>query len=437
MRKSSLVGLVSRLFPTMSPVVRGVHPHEAATTTSTTSSTAAHHHHRMIRFASSSEDASSTSSSSYHQHQESNSYEQVDPPVLLLEGDNFEVSHNGIARTFYHLIGDHLRPSLTDSNSNNKKRHSTPLGIEEYYNLKEAYKTFVIREEGCGDEEQSSEESGDDVKAMVLGKHAQGLAPMGRALGKVDIKEIDEGVFGAAGTGATTWESSLVMGLFFAERSDLLRGSLLEIGSGVGVGAILSHLGPLACHHDLRHVQSVTLTDGNDRCLEQCRKNIRDAWENLSALSAESMESTPEVHVRKLNWNDDVEESMVKKYDTIIACDVCYLYPDIEPLVNTIQALLKKDGCLHLFGPYNRGAFQHLCRRLAMDMHVDIESLQLERYRLRPADNPSNSLQDIVLPSERLYASKSQATILHVTVRHKSDKDFEEESRSVDMEELD
>ena len=199
----------------------------------------------------------------------------------------------------------------------------------------------MIREEGLS--------SDDDVDQVLLGRQAQGLAPMGRALGRVDIQEIDEGVFGSAGTGATTWESSLVMSLFFADHPDLLRGSLLELGCGIGVGSILSHLGPLVKHHDIP-LQSVTLTDGNDKCLQQCRQNIHQAWKSLSSLFPEK-ENPPEIQVRKLDWNEDLDTSMLQKYDTIIACDVCYLYPDITPLVSTIRKLLRKNGNCHLFGP--------------------------------------------------------------------------------------
>ena len=58
-------------------------------------------------------------------------------------------------------------------------------------------------------------------------------------------------------------------------------------------------------------------------------------------------------------------------------------------------------------------------------MEVNIESLSLERYRLKPAEEASSrssSLFGPMQPNERVYASKSQATILHVTVSHRNDK---------------
>jgi len=333
------------------------------------------------------------------------------PPVLLLEGDNFEVSHDGVARTFYHLTYPHNHPS-------DDTKALPLLGIEEYYNLQEAHKTFVLRR---GDDTPWSRNENDDADQVLLGRQAQGLAPMGQALGHVEIQEIDEGVFGSAGTGATTWESSLVMSLFFADRAELLRGSLLELGCGVGVGSILSHLGPLVRHRDLP-LQSVTLTDGNDRCLQQCRQNIRQAWQSLSLLFPGN-ENPPEIQVRKLDWNDDLDNCMLQQFDTILACDVCYLYPDVTPLASTIRHLLRENGKCHLFGPYNRGALQSLCQRLHDEnMDVNIESLDLERYRLKPAESSRpSSLLDPVQTDQRVYASKSHATILHVTVRHRDE----------------
>lgn len=313
MRRNPLVTFVSRCFiPPMSPV-QGIH----LTTSRPTRSTS------TTRFASSLR-------SQVHNDTTKPTETTDEPPVLLLEGDNFQVSHDGVARTFYRLAN---RPLSTSSSG---------LGIEEYYDLKGAHKTFVLRE---GDDPSVG-----DVDQVLLGRQAQGLAPMGRALGHVEIQEIDEGVFGSAGTGATTWESSLVMGLFFADYPDLLRGALLEIGSGVGVGAILSHMAPLVKHHGPA-LRSVTLTDGNDECLRQCRQNIHQAWNELASLFPDK-KNPPDIQVCKMDWNEDSGgDAIAQEYDTIIACDVCYLYPDIAPLVSTIRKLLGKDGKCHLFGP--------------------------------------------------------------------------------------
>ena len=329
-----------------------------------------------------------------------------EPPLLLLEGDRFEVSHNGIARTFYHL--------------SDKLSLSTPrFGIEEFYHLRGARKTFVLRHQ--------DDVLQDENAVMLLGKETQGLAPLGRRIIQVDIQEIDEGVLGRAGTGATTWESSLAMALYNAQRP-LWRGNVLEIGAGVGVGSILTgHTLGASTGQPRLDWHSITLTDGNEACLGQCRGNIRSAWKTLdSHWGWHSSTVPPEVKVAMLDWNEDVKCTNGTQYDTVIACDVCYLYPDIEPLAQTIRRRLKKDGTAHLFGPYNRGAFQHLCQRLHQDMEVQIESLALQRYRLKPADSWHTGWHFLspaaALPEERVYASKSQATILHVTVRHRHEE---------------
>ena len=379
MRRISLVTFVSRtLFPSMAPVY-GIFP------TTTTPSAA-----RASSSSSSSTSNCTTRQYHHHHHQQQQQQQQqqrgttdfndttkvtkstIDPsPVLLLEGDNFEVSHDGVARTFYHLINHHHPNNNNNNNNNNDNNALQQLGIEEYYDLKEAHKTFVLREgvgcasvdnddDTCSSSRRNKHDESDVVdvdtdadRVLLLGRQAQGLAPMGRALSHVEIQEIDEGVFGSAGTGATTWESSLVMGLFFADRPHLLRGSLLELGCGVGVGSILSHLGPLVKHYNLP-LHSVTLTDGNDQCLEQCRQNIRQAWQTLSSFFS-GHQHPPDIQVQKLDWNEDLHTSMLQQFDTIIACDVCYLYPHVIPLASTIRRLLSKNGTCHLFGPCKCG----------------------------------------------------------------------------------
>jgi hypothetical protein len=287
---------------------------------------------------------------------------------------------------------------------------------------------------------------------------------------QIPIQEILQGI-GTVGTGATTWESSLVMALYFGQHLYPRRlGHVLEIGAGVGVGAVL--LSHVLSHHrpynddnvlwnDHPWVSSITLTDGSDACVQQCRTNIRQAW---------SPTLSTQVQVSKLDWNDDDEEdgstmetkslhtSRPTTYDTIIACDVCYLYDDIEALSRTIQRRLKQpQGVAHLFGPYNRGAFQYLIERLGKDMDVTVEYLGLQRYRMQPLTrdfpfsppqqrqnswyHPSTDDDSSQLDEQRRYASTSQATILHVVVRHRpihnNDSSCGNDNHNLDLRDID
>jgi hypothetical protein len=81
----------------------------------------------------------------------------VTEPILLLEGDHYHVSDDGIARSLYQLentpitISDNSNSnsnSNSNNNNNNNKLSSTNDGlmIEEFYDLKRACKVFLIRE---------------------------------------------------------------------------------------------------------------------------------------------------------------------------------------------------------------------------------------------------------------------------------------------------
>eukprot|EP00957_Ditylum_brightwellii_P149165 11359610-Ditylum_brightwellii.AAC.1 len=88
----------------------------------------------------------------------------------------------------------------------------------------------------------------------------------------MQYQEIQGGVVGSAGTGSMTWESSIAMALFFSENPDLLRGHVIELGSGVGLGGILTQVAcqfaakknATSSHNGKRSpLSSITLTDYN------------------------------------------------------------------------------------------------------------------------------------------------------------------------------
>lgn len=99
----------------------------------------------------------------------------------------------------------------------------------------------------------------------------------------VHIDEIDQGVFGSAGTGATTWEASIAMPLYFESHLDELQGDVLELGSGVGLGAIMTQsvVEAMVNREQLffggaqNVVTSVTLSDVNAEVLRQCERNLQ------------------------------------------------------------------------------------------------------------------------------------------------------------------
>jgi len=314
------------------------------------------------------------------------------PKTLLLEGDAFHVSNDGISRTYYEL------------KSWTKSEHSTmPVSLEERYDLKHARKTFIVRRD------YPDRDSSRKSQNNKLGKSAQGVASLGSPLSAFELQEIDQGVLGSAGTGATTWESSIAMSLFFSSNPWLLRGDVVELGSGVGLAGLLGQLAPTA----LSEMKSLTLTDMSTEVLEQCQRNLDQA--SLSTLPTQ---------VEKLDWYDFVrnkkEGESARKYDTVLASDCAYLYPDVVALASAMSSLCRNHerSRIHVFGPYNRGALHELVHQLKDDckMKVDLDWIEMNRFRLKPQrDVASSHLSEDECP----FASKNTAKFLHITAWQK------------------
>ena len=222
-----------------------------------------------------------------------------------------------------------------------------------------------------------------------------------------DLQEINHGVLTGCGTGSMSWDSSIgkmisyhtfflrddisvelwqqyqnttsltlytsklcytVMGLYFAMNQSELRGNILELGSGVGLGGILSNI-TTPTHTNGSAKRSVTLTDINDDVLHMLEQNITHASSKAASLGGLSRD---DISIQKLDWFDSllkcgssqtITNSDYGRYDTIIASDCAYLRDQIIPLTETISKLLgkrrrgkeEKKKLLHMFAPYNRG----------------------------------------------------------------------------------
>lgn len=337
------------------------------------------------------------------------------PPIvmpLLLEGDGFEMSHEGIARTLYELR----------SSSHPTVHAASPVAIEEVYDLPKAHKTYIVRQQVRPSNNNNNRDASHHQQQQLLGSRAQGVASLGPELAKVRIQEIDRGVFNAAGTGGMTWESSIAMGLYFAANPVLLQGDVIELGSGVGLGGMLAQVGSeLSTQRGVASLHSITLTDGNDEVLQQCRQNVQLAG------------TDHKVHVTKLDWNDFVRcrpKHQCNMYDTVIASDCAYRYQDIPALGETMHGLLSernKAAAIHFFGPHNRNALYDILKYLdeQLDLDVKVEPIELQRYRLRPG----HRRQDRFDICDCLYSSRQTAFFLHLTAKQKSAVELEKEQR--------
>jgi predicted nicotinamide N-methyase len=240
-------------------------------------------------------------------------------------------------------------------------------------------------------------------------------------------------------TGAMTWESAMVMAMYFAANPGELSGHVLELGSGLGLGGILL----LDCFHQQRSscafspsnsmgIQSLTMTDGNDRVVHQCRDNVTRAASGMLGLSA-----TVPVTVKKLDWNNACSKAGCVQqpsrhsstYDTILASDCVYRRDDVAVLAGTMKAMLKPLGTakIHAFSPLNRSALPDFVEALkSLGMHVVLETVVLQRSRLRgPSsqivmDGWSSLPQGQHSREEPWCASKDVSTFTHMTASYLS-----------------
>ena len=279
----------------------------------------------------------------------------METPPLLLEGDKMYISQSGKSQTVYRL-----KEGSASSN----------------------YKDFIL-------EESYAIERARKKMSLLL------ASLKSSSTFSFDLQEINHGVQNGSGTGSQSWDSSVVMGLYFGMQPEELRGHVLELGSGVGLGGILS-LSSYIMANNVNHggtaaaaaasKKSITLTDVNEDILNMLQRNIANA-SNASSCSFVK----DNICIDKLDWFDflggDMHAPEDRRYDTIIASDCAYLRSQIEPLIGTISALLgnKRNEKFHMFTPYNRSVVHELIGALRQkgDMCVKVDDIELSKYRIK------------------------------------------------------
>lgn len=218
------------------------------------------------------------------------------------------------------------------------------------------------------------------------------------------------------------------MGLYFALHPNELRGNVLELGSGVGLGGILCNAATNINNANdtvTSAKRSVTLTDVNDDVLDMLQKNMD------SAAKSSCNRVRGDISIQKLDWfdflGDNTQPNSSDQYNTIIASDCAYLHSQIAPLSETILKLLGNEHMakLHMFAPYNRGALYELIEELHLkDMHVVVEEIELSKYRIK-----QGRCTDIVrelcgwnVDTEQVQdMTCSESKFLHITAWHKTE----------------
>ena len=265
-------------------------------------------------------------------------------PILLLEGDPL-VDCDGVAHSLYTL-----------------EFPKSKVSIKESFCFKTCKKTFtflklenVKRNKKCYD-----------------------------TLKEIMIQEIPHGLQNY-GTGSMTWESSIIMSLYFSVYPEKLHGKILELGSGCGLGLLTWNIAnTLDCN-----TTSFTFTDYSTPVLLQCQRNIEH---NLNRLQSE----VNVLHLDWYNYQDDEQNLKKLRYDTMIASDVAYRNQDLTALKATIEQFLNYGSCAHIFGPIHRSTFQNLVEKMKRDDHLDVETevLKASRRRLLAADQSMDPIPE-------------------------------------------
>ena len=379
-------------------------------------------------------------------------------PQLLLEGDEMYISSDGKSHTYYRLHHAH--------------HHSASIEylLEEAYDIENARKEITLlqqpsfsNDDNCNDTEMTMSTPSKRTPAQL---HLSKIFSF-------PLQEINNGIQKGAGTGSTTWDSSIAMGLYFGMYpQELLVGKdVLELGSGVGLGGILARVVSKRCKKNSSmsnggEVDRVrfTLSEVNRDIINMLRYNTTVA---AAANASSGLLESDELHIEQMDWFDflvggtnvaDHHSSTTaatntarKKYDTIIASDCIYLPSQIKPLSETIAKLLASDNPnnqkAHIFSPYNRGFIQDLIHELreGKNMDVHVETIEMSKFRVKFTESENvnmSRLNWLLGENETTYkrqdvVSSCTAKFLHITASFKNDGVKESDSSDESMTSID
>ena len=157
-------------------------------------------------------------------------------------------------------------------------------------------------------------------------------------------------------TGLTLWRASHYLCEYQVEHPELFQNKrVLELGAGLGLNGILAwRLSCTAClHDDESHVETsssdestseVCITDGDSDALVHLRDNIE---RNRPTTTTDS---TSKVSCHQLIWGKDSSQKFLQhiahnqKYHVLLASDIIYSAVIVQPLWETVQTLLEKEG---------------------------------------------------------------------------------------------
>ena len=271
------------------------------------------------------------------------------------------------------------------------------------------------------------------------------LGPKATALTNVQISEEDA-------------DSIFATALLFAARPHWIKGTVLEVGCGLGLGGLLSCLaagmaeeaGELDSNRDKysskdeegsflgsetksskipKKLDKLILTDTNVEILEDALINC-----------ATSGIPTSNVDIKVLDWKDHISRGVPgdlrDKFDVIIGSDVASEYPVVNPLSKTVAYMLKSspydsidnlqsDGGLfvHVSPEQRERTLLDFRRKLRSGYKIACskESLAMERIDLKPLildslQKESEQMEDEILGDAAGFVEYQQTNVFSFTV---------------------
>ncbi|KAE9549582.1 hypothetical protein FO519_007203 [Halicephalobus sp. NKZ332] len=181
------------------------------------------------------------------------------------------------------------------------------------------------------------------------------------------------------------WLSEECLAYYLLETAEELKGkSILELGAG------MTGLAGLCC---ARYAHYVTITDGNEKSVN-----------NVSAIIAKNELTNCESIC--LRWGES--ESLVQKFDLIIAAD-CFFHTDgHEPFIDVLEKCLKQDGTVVICAPERAGTLRSFLEKLfergtfVVDQTANVCDKVVEKISMLTAKDPEFDADKYHLSDEAL-----------------------------------
>ena len=231
--------------------------------------------------------------------------------------------YDSTTKDMYYALPDAPDDDQSGSNSGEEFGASADLQLD-----KEIF-TFIFNQPGKASDSFSADDANDDAKVRI---ELQGYQPKSNVT--------------YCSTGLTTWPAAENLCDHLVKAPTLIRGKrTLELGSGLGLCGLLTHR--LTDQHAVVH-----LTDGDTDALHHLRKNIsmNSNSSNKDSGCRNDESSRSALLCDQLLWSRENATQFLKakaknkKFDVILASDIIYALNVVDPMWETVQTLLRRDG---------------------------------------------------------------------------------------------